>query len=1386
MLRISHHNICQLGSNTRIAKEVGSVEGNLYTDNRSCGFKLKDGGSNTRIAKEVGNVEGNLYTDNRSCGFKLKKGGSILDILDEMIKVGQTMGFSMDGCTKDMEGIIGAQGDNVKKQWNFSDGCTARDLWKACNEYDTVVDVFIPAKKSKAGKRFVFVRFIKVRFARPPRADQSSHPPKHVASGSPSFVSAVKGPTVPFPYASSSPVLVLDDSCEANRDLDNCVMGEVKRFSSINNLRVLLSNKGFNNVKLAYLGGLWVMIDLHSSQVKAKFMSHVGVASWFGKICSAQSDFVSRERIVWVDIEGVPLHAWSRESFCKIGSKWGEVIDLEETLDDCFARKRICIKTKQEDSILKGFKIIIRGKVYIVRAKELAVWTPSFNEVNNYCSDDESVKGSDEVNDKSCNHGNSDAASDVEEISDTVFGDADVKNDVNHDQVFTSDVDKPSPDPFNIYDLLNNKNDRKDNSDKDSSLPYPPGFTPNLEPILSDDHKTNAPSDCVDHKQSDNLSSRVVENNKVVDEYHSSNSHGLKRELNTGGSILDVLDIMINIGHTMGYNMEGCVKDMEKIIASQGVRDDIDVKILWGNYSFEYMLSGALGNSGGILCAWDPNSFGKDHHIISDNFVAIYGTWKPTRSKILFISVYAPQSIPDKRLLWSYLSSIISQWDGDCIVMRDFNEVRYVEEQMGSLFNPQGAIEFNSFINNSGLIDVHLEGYSFTWAHPSTSKMSKLNRFLVTEGVISSFPCISVVCLDKHLSDHRPILLRDVVADYGAIHFRFFNSWLHLDGFGQMVSSTWSSIDLDDRNGMICRLSGIQTKLRDIDVVLDQGGANNSILSERKDLLNKLNDLKSSESHGEWVDNPIRVKYEFHSHFATRSQAPATNRCRLEFQFPRCLSPDFCLAVDWFFQHHSFANGCNSSFVALIPKINDPKIVNDYRPISLIGSIYKVKQIMMFKVDFAKAYDSVSLNLGMASILVNGSPTAEFPFHCGLKQGDPLAPFLFILIMESLHLSFMRVVEAGLFKGIQLGSSLSISHLFYADDAVFIGLKINIMKRNLLGVGVSRKAVSIAARNIGCLVMSTPFKYLGVMVGGNMSLTKSWDAILGKLKSRLSKWKRNTLSIGGRLTLLKSVLGSTPIYAMSLYKTPKSVLHSMESIRRKFFYEANDDIKKITWISWSKVLAAKDKGGLGVSSLYGLNRALLFKWVWRFLSKDNSLWSRVNYSIHGDHFSNAVASHSSLWKSISREIGSIKSQGIDLISHCRMRSFPRMYTLENSKDCYVADKFNGSLLGSFRRIARGGIEEYQLSQLRLLLEPVILSPFEDRWVWILSNDGGFRVKDVRRLLDDFFLPKSEVATRWVKCVPIKINVFAWRVLLDRLPTRLNLFVGTSRFRLLFM
>ncbi|GJT59260.1 RNA-directed DNA polymerase, eukaryota [Tanacetum coccineum] len=727
-------------------------------------------------------------------------------------------------------------------------------------------------------------------------------------------------------------------------------------------------------------------------------------------------------------------------------------------------------------------------------------------------------------------------------------------------------------------------------------------------------------------------------------------------------------------------------------------------------------------------------SFKKDNHIISDNFVALYGTWIPNNMKLLLISVYAPQVRSSKRLLWNYLSSLIIRWKGECLVMGDFNEVRSIDERWGSTFNKQGADLFNSFISSSGLIDIQMEGYSFTWAHPSASKMSKLDRFLLSNGLLSFFPHLSAVCLDRHLSDHRPILLKEVHSDFGPTPFRFFHSWLDLPGFDEMISSSWASFNLDDSNAMIRfkkklkllkveirkwtkdfkekqegQSRDLNLKLRDIDKTLDQGGVTDDLLLSRMELMKQIQDIHKSKHRdsmqkakvrwaiegdenskyfhaiinkkranlsvkgvmvdGDWVVDPILVKKEFRDHFADRFQDPGPRKGRINFQFPNRLSSeqvadletristdeirsavwgcgvdkspgpdgftfdffrkywtvvgtDFCSAVLWFFDHGEFAIGCNSSFVALIPKILDPKRVCDYRPISLIGCLYKVvtkilasrlstvisdlisdvqsaflpnrqildgpfiinevlarckvkkQQAMIFKVDFAKAYDSIrwdfledvltsfgfgpqwcswirgSLKSGKSSILVNGSPTTEFHLFRGLKQGDPIAPFLFLLIMEAFHLSFNRAVEAGTFKGYKFDSSLTLSHLFYADDAVFIGewsqdnlkgimhilrcfsilsgMTINFQKSQLLGVGICDNHVIEAAKFIGCSTMKTPFRYLGILVGDNMANLKAWDETIAKMIKRLSKWKLNTLSIGGRLTLLKSVLGSTP------------------------------------------------------------------------------------------------------------------------------------------------------------------------------------------------------------------------------------------------------------------
>ncbi|GJV95193.1 hypothetical protein Tco_1546770 [Tanacetum coccineum] len=362
---------------------------------------------------------------------------------------------------------------------NFPDGCTSKNLWKV-NKWS-----FGSANLNTIwmGSYHLFAN--PVRFERPSKSNLTSHNNVTAAQSGPN-VNVVKG---------SSPAAVK----------------EVKQFSSIGNLRVLLAAEGFVNVKPSYLGGLWVLMELDSISSKTKLMKHVGVASWFSHFCDAQLDFVSKDRIVWVDIEGVPLNAWSRATFNKVCARWGDVMDLEESNDGMFARKRICIKTKLEDNILEKFKIIVRGKVFVVRAKELFVWSPIFKDVEEmmYSSEDESEKG------------------DGMEEDDLVFGQDKPVNDKEqprNDKEFSSD-------PFNIYNLLNKKNLDVNKSGSDFSLSHPPGFT-----LEKDNHSS---------------------------------------EDQRWGSIIKVLDDMVKVGQAMGFSMGGCLKDMESIIGSQGDLDGL-------------------------------------------------------------------------------------------------------------------------------------------------------------------------------------------------------------------------------------------------------------------------------------------------------------------------------------------------------------------------------------------------------------------------------------------------------------------------------------------------------------------------------------------------------------------------------------------------------------------------------------------------------------------------------------------------------------------------------------------------------------------------------------------------------------------------------------------
>ncbi|GKF75676.1 putative RNA-directed DNA polymerase, eukaryota, reverse transcriptase zinc-binding domain protein, partial [Tanacetum coccineum] len=137
--------------------------------------------------------------------------------------------------------------------------------------------------------------------------------------------------------------------------------------------------------------------------------------------------------------------------------------------------------------------------------------------------------------------------------------------------------------------------------------------------------------------------------------------------------------------------------------------------------------------------------------------------------------------------------------------------------------------------------------------------------------------------------------------------------------------------------------------------------------------------------------------------------------------------------------------------------------------------------------DAWRSWIRACLNSTRTLILVNGSPTQEFSLERGLRQGEPLSPFLFILIMEGLHLFLENDRQAKRIKGAKLG------------------LKINISKSNLYGVGVSEEDLHSMARVTGCQAGTFPITYLGLPIGKSMRYLSSWNTLIDIFKSKLSK-----------------------------------------------------------------------------------------------------------------------------------------------------------------------------------------------------------------------------------------------------------------------------------------
>ncbi|XP_071709245.1 uncharacterized protein [Rutidosis leptorrhynchoides] len=358
-------------------------------------------------------------------------------------------------------------------------------------------------------------------------------------------------------------------------------------------------------------------------------------------------------------------------------------------------------------------------------------------------------------------------------------------------------------------------------------------------------------------------------------------------------------------------------------------------------------------------------------------------------------------------------------------------------------------------------------------------------------------------------------------------------------------------------------------------------------------MLNNWDGLKIEATSAEALESPFTETEVLDAiKSCGRNKAPGPDGFNIMFyiKFWDIIKDDLLKALKWFWETGSISNGCNASFITLIPKVNDPLNFSNFRPISLIGSYYKIlskllanrirkiipgligdeqsafisnryildgvlialesledlksrnQKSFIFKVDFKKAFDCLDwdflsstmssmgfgakwvkwilscLNSTSISVLINGSPTDQFFPKRGVRQGDPLSPFLFIIAGEGLNQLLKIATNKKLINGVEIGKDkVVVSHLQYADDTIIFGkwnkvevrnilkilkcfedlsgLKINLNKSNVYGICTTNSELASLASWFNCKEGSFPFNYLGLPIGAkirNGAGTKFW------------------------------------------------------------------------------------------------------------------------------------------------------------------------------------------------------------------------------------------------------------------------------------------------------
>ncbi|CAM8974659.1 unnamed protein product [Rhodiola kirilowii] len=434
---------------------------------------------------------------------------------------------------------------------------------------------------------------------------------------------------------------------------------------------------------------------------------------------------------------------------------------------------------------------------------------------------------------------------------------------------------------------------------------------------------------------------------------------------------------------------------------------------------------------------------------------------------------------------------------------------------------------------------------------------------------------------------------------------------------------------------------------------------------------------------------------------------------------------------------------------------------------------------LSLKLDMSKAYNRVEwnflekmlLSLGFHDVWVsrvmycvrsvsyrvkvNGKHSNLIVPKRGLRQGDPISPYLFILCQEWLSLKLYKEQESKRLEGIHLARGIPrINHLLFADDCLLFlkasfsslrvlkevlflyesvsGQQVNYQKSEIAGSNnLDANMLCLYGEFLGMKTVAKHSKYLGLPLVMGRSKVEVFKWLEERMAKQVQDWKAILLSSAGKETLIKACLQAVPLYAMHCFKVPKTLCDKFLSLAMRFWWGSNLKDKGIHWVSRDCMLKEKEKGGLGFRCFEAMNIAMLMKQLWRFIKYPEQLVSRV---YKARYFKDG------------------------LFVNARIRP----------QHSYAWNCLYGAL-----EIFKSGLVEGTVA---------------DGWRWRLTNHGEFTVKSAYPLARNWLLTKSKDRGEpsntdllrkiwkrlWRTNLPDRIKIFTWRLYHDALPVAENL------------